>query len=89
MFRSSVSRPCAFLVGLLLALGTAACGKKPDGTPYGVDPARLPEGRHKAAGTAIYKQDVPKGAELNAVTNGARTGQPVGAALQPQATPGR
>jgi hypothetical protein len=89
MFRLAASLPYPLLISLLLALGTAACGKKPDGTPYGVDPARLPEGRHKTASTPIYKQDVPKGAEMNAVTSGAKVGQPAGAALQPQATPGR
>ena len=61
----------------------SACGKKPDGTPYGVDPAKLPEGRRKTISAAPYKQDVPKGAELNAVTNAARTGQPASAAPQP------
>lgn len=89
MFRSAAPLSHPLLLCLLLALGTAACGKKPDGTPYGVDPAKLPEGRHKTASTPIYKQDVPKGAEMNAVTNGAKAGQPAGAALQPQATPGR
>jgi hypothetical protein len=79
----------AFIISLLLALGVAACGKKPDGTPYGVDPAKLPEGRHKTASAPIYKQDVPKGAEMNAVTSGAKAGQPAGAAFQPQAAPGR
>lgn len=66
----------------MLAAALAGCGKKPDGTPYGVDPARLPEGRQaKAKSTAaMYKKDVPKGAELNAVTNTARAGQPSSAA---------
>jgi hypothetical protein len=76
--------PAIFLASALLLL--SACGRKADGTPYGVDPAKLPEGRRKAAGTTIYKQDVPKGAEMNAVTNGARVGQPANASLQPQAT---
>ena len=89
MFRATLSLPYALLMSLLLALGTAACGKKPDGTPYGVDPAKLPEGRHKTAGTAIYKQDVPKGAEMNAVTNAARVGQPTSAAQPLPATPAR
>lgn len=88
--RRLFSRPPYLLIlSLLLALGVAACGKKPDGTPYGVDPAKLPEGRNKTAGTTIYKQDVPKGAELNAVTNGARTGQPTGAAQPVPAPPAR
>jgi len=77
--------PYTLFVSLLITLGVAACGKKPDGTPYGVDPAKLPEGRNKTAGTTIYKKDMPKGAELNAVTNAARTGQP--AAAQPVPAP--
>jgi hypothetical protein len=84
MARISASLLYVFFVSLLLALGTAACGKKPDGTPYGVDPAKLPEGRHKTAGSTIYKQDMPKGAEMNAVTNAARVGQPANASLPPQ-----
>jgi len=83
MRRAPLSLSYLLALSLLLTLLTAACGKKPDGTPYGVDPAKLPAGRAKAAGTSIYKQDVPKGAEMNAVTNGARTGQPASAALQP------
>jgi hypothetical protein len=79
------SSPAILLASALLLL-LSACGKKPDGTPYGVDPAKLPEGRHKTTGTVIYKQDVPKGAEMNAVTNAARVGQPTNATLQPQAT---
>jgi len=38
--------PYTLFVSLLITLGVAACGKKPDGTPYGVDPAKLPEGRN-------------------------------------------
>ncbi|MFD1872171.1 hypothetical protein [Hymenobacter bucti] len=73
--------PTLLATGLLAILLTA-CGKKPDGTPYGVDPARLPEGRRKVqTTTSIYKQDVPKGAEMNAVTSGARVGQPAAAPL--------
>ena len=66
-----------------------ACGKKPDGTPYGVDPAKLPEGRRKAAAATMYQKDMPKGAELNAVTNAARAGQPTPAAAPAAATPPR
>ena len=88
MFSASPSVRYTFLMSLLLALGTAACGKKPDGTPYGVDPARLPEGRRKAHSTTlIYKKDMPKGAEMSAVTNAAKTGQPTGA--QPLGPPTR
>ena len=89
MKSSSFLRSYRWGIGLVWAALATACGTKPDGTPYGVDPARLPEGRHKTASTPIYKQDVPKGAEMNAVTSGAKVGQPAGAALQPQATPGR
>jgi hypothetical protein len=67
----------------LLVAALAGCGKKPDGTPYGVDPAKLPAGRQaKAKSTAaMYEEDVPKGAELNAMTNSAKVGQPTTAAL--------
>ena len=82
------SSPAILLASALLLL-LSACGKKPDGTPYGVDPAKLPEGRQKTAGTTIYKQDVPKGAEMNAVTNAARAGQPTPAAAPAAATPPR
>jgi len=82
MRRASQSFLHLLCLSLLLTLLTVACGKKPDGTPYGEDPAKLPEGRAKAASPSIYKQDVPKGAEMNAVTNGARVGQPANAALQ-------
>lgn len=75
--------PSLFAASLLVAT-LASCGKKPDGTPYGVDPAKLPEGRQPKA-TATYKQDTPKGAELNAATNSARTGQPTSAAPAPAA----
>ncbi len=70
--------PSLFAASLLVST-LASCGKKPDGTPYGVDPAKLPEGRQPKA-TATYKQDTPKGAELNAATNSARAGQPTSAA---------
>ena len=64
----------------LLLLTLAGCGNKPDGTPYGVDPAKLPEGRRKAASAAAGYgpgTGMPKGAEMNAVTSGARAGQPI------------
>ena len=89
MRRAPLSFAYLLSLGLLLTLLTAACGKKPDGTPYGVDPAKLPEGRQKTSGTTMYQKDVPKGAELNAVTNAARVGQPAAAAAAPQATPAR
>jgi hypothetical protein len=76
--------PILFTVSLLVAT-LAGCGKKPDGTPYGVDPAKLPAGRQAKKTAATYKQDTPKGAELNAATNSARAGQPTTAALAPTA----
>ena len=77
-----------YLVGALLSL-LAACGKKPDGTPYGVDPAKLPEGRRRKAAAAMHRKDMPKGAELNAVSNGAKAGQPTPAPASGRATPSR
>ena len=76
--------PASLLATGLLAAALAGCGKKPDGTPYGVDPAKLPAGRQAKKPAATYKQDMPKGAELNAATNSARAGQPTTtAALAP------
>jgi hypothetical protein len=64
---------------LLLAL-LAGCGNKPDGTPYGVNPAKVAQ--EPAQGTADsarrydhYKKGMPKGAEVNAITNGGTQGQ--------------
>ena len=85
MLNSSTLRPWLAGAGLLLTVLGAACGQKPDGTPYGTDPAKLPEGRRKAqAATTIYQKDVPKGAEMNAVTNGTRVGQPSSAPTPPR-----
>ncbi len=78
--RRATSFPILLATGLLLT-ALAGCGKKPDGTPYGVDPAKLPEGRRAKTTTASYKQDTPKGAELNAATNSARAGQPTSAIM--------
>ncbi len=49
--------------------------------PYGINPEKHPYGyRETAAGSGgrndIYAGSVPKGAEMNAVTNGASAGQP-------------
>jgi hypothetical protein len=68
------------LTALFLALLTA-CGTKPDGTPYGVDPSKTDVGRHKkvAADSAHRPHDaigMPKGAEVQAVTGAARAGTP-------------
>lgn len=75
--RRLLSSPSSLLTGLLLALLTA-CGQKPDGTPYGVDPAKLPAARRaKAIGRpSPLANGLPKGTELNAVTSGATNGQP-------------
>lgn len=67
----------------LFLLLLTACGQKPDGTPYGVNPAKLPDGRLKTAADSVaaahsFKGNkIPKAAELNAITNGARAGQPM------------
>ncbi|MGI4761608.1 MAG: hypothetical protein ACRYF0_12930 [Janthinobacterium lividum] len=70
----------ATCAGLLLALTLAGCGNKPDGTPYGVNPAKDPDGKLKANSTPSKPYGtgtgMPKGAEMNAVTSGARAGQP-------------
>lgn len=62
---------------LLLAL-LAGCGQKPDGTPYGVNPTKHPDG-HPAASDGKrydhYKKGMPKGAEANAISNGGTQGQ--------------
>jgi hypothetical protein len=58
----------------------AACGKKPDGTPYVVNPGKLPDGRPCTAADSIAEKHrfrgnkIPKADELNAITNGARAG---------------
>ncbi|MGI4741468.1 MAG: hypothetical protein ACRYG7_40395 [Janthinobacterium lividum] len=78
MHRLFISTCCSvFCAGILLLL--PACGNKPDGTPYGVDPSKLPAARLAKANSSRPTPpatDVPKGAELNAVTSGASAGQP-------------
>ena len=63
---------------LLLALLTG-CGQKPDGTPYGVNPKKHPDGHAKTADSAArynhYTKGMPKGAEANAISNGGTQGQ--------------
>ena len=63
---------------LLLALLTG-CGQKPDGTPYGVNPKKHPDGHPTAADSATrydhYTKGMPKGAEVNAISNGGTQGQ--------------
>jgi hypothetical protein len=69
--------------GCILLLTLAGCGTKPDGTPYGVNPAKDADGKLKpTAGKPAPRPElkgnkVPKGAELNAITNGVRSGQPM------------
>ena len=85
MQRLPLSSFSLLLTGLAVALLTA-CGQKPDGTPYGVDPAKLPAARLAAArknSRPPLTNDVPKGAELNAVTSSATTGQPQPAGAAP------
>jgi hypothetical protein len=70
-------------VTLVLLLTLASCGNKPDGTPYGVNPAKDANGKLKPTAGKLPLQPafkgnkIPKGAELNAITNGARSGQPM------------
>ncbi len=63
---------------LLLAL-LASCGNKPDGTPYGINPKKHPHGHAKTAADSArydhYKKGMPKGAEVNAISNGGTQGQ--------------
>lgn len=72
--------PYSFCAGSLLFLLTA-CGNKPNGTPYGTNPAKHPDGhlRTDSATANSYGTGtgMPKGAEMNAVTSGARAGQPM------------
>ena len=59
----------------LLAL-LAGCGTKPDGTPYGVNPNKLPEGRSKVSADSErydhYKKGMPKGAKSTPLATAAR-----------------
>ncbi|MDO7883794.1 hypothetical protein [Hymenobacter cheonanensis] len=68
-------------IGVLLVLALAGCGNKPDGTPYGVNPDKHPDGHLKTTTAPVNSYGtgtgMPKGAEMNAVTSGARTGQPL------------
>ena len=64
----------------LLLLGLlAGCGSKPDGTPYGVNPAKHTDG-HLHDTTNYARPDhetrgMPKAAEANAISNGGTQGQ--------------
>lgn len=72
-FRSLPAATACFL--LLLT----ACGTKPDGTPYGVDPSKTIAGRQATRDSARRPHDaigMPKGAEVQAVTGAAKAGTP-------------
>ena len=83
IFMSTLPATTSLCAGLLLLLTLAGCGNKPDGTPYGVNPAKDADGKLKpTAGKPSPRPElkgnkVPKGAEMNAVTSGARSGQPM------------
>jgi len=80
----SLLSSCAGAALLLLA----ACGTKPDGTPYGINPAKHPDGHFLTATDSVrhaksFKGNkIPKAGEMNAITNGARAGQPPAPAPQ-------
>ena len=82
MHASSFIRPI-FASAALCSLLLTACGTKPDGTPYGVDPARTAAGRQKKVAAADtvrrshYSIGMPKGAEVNAVTGAGKAGVPM------------
>jgi hypothetical protein len=64
---------------LLLAL-LAGCGNKPDGTPYGVNPSKVARDQAKGPTDSTrrydhYRKGMPKGAEVNAISNGGTQGQ--------------
>lgn len=81
MYTSSFNRSIFALAALFTLLFTA-CGTKPDGTPYGVDPAKTDVGRHKKVATDSARRPhdaigMPKGAEVQAVTGAAKAGTPM------------
>lgn len=73
---------------LLLLVFLTGCGNKPDGTPYGVNPTKHPHGHALTASDSVHTRDdhyqrgMPKGAELNAITNGGTQGQPSSEPMQ-------
>lgn len=77
MRRLVVSSSFLLITGSLLALLTA-CGQKPDGTPYGVDPAKLPAARRAKADSRPSRlaNGTPKGTEPNAAPSEAPAGRP-------------
>jgi len=77
------------VVGSLFVALLTACGNKPDGTPYGVNPNKHPDGHRKTAADSVagygsYEKGMPKAAEMNAVTSGATAGQTPTAGTQAQ-----
>ncbi|WP_460585381.1 hypothetical protein [Hymenobacter arcticus] len=80
--RASLSASFSWAALACAALLLTACGNKPDGTPYGVDPTKTTAGRQAAATRDSARRrphdaiGMPKGAEVNAVTSGARAGTP-------------
>ena len=81
MLTSSFSRSFLAAPALFLLLLTA-CGTKPDGTPYGVDPSKTIAGRQEKAAADSAKRPhdaigMPKGAEVQAVTGAAKAGTPL------------
>lgn len=75
------------MAAALFSLLLTACGTKPDGTPYGVDPTKTDAGRHKEVATDSARRPheaigMPKGAEVQAVTGAAKAGTPL--TSQPQ-----
>ena len=71
-----------FFAAVLCFLLLTACGTKPDGTPYGVDPTKTDIGRHKEVATDSIRRPhdaigMPKGAEVQAITGAAKAGTPL------------
>ena len=92
-FHFNFMRPSSFftsqsVAAALFSLLLTACGTKPDGTPYGVDPTKTDVGQHKEVATDSVRRPhdaigMPKGAEVQAVTGAAKAGAPI-LAGQPQ-----